>query len=84
MKKIIKKITLLASLLLVACGGGWSSEDSTAYIEACTSGGQLNDSYCQCNLDYLKDKFPNPNDINSEDSGIILEAAESCAYHLYQ
>ncbi len=83
MKKIIKIIILLASLLLVACGGGWSSEDSTAYIEACTSGGQLNDSYCQCNLDYLKDKFPNPNEITPEDSVVILEAAENCAYHLY-
>ena len=81
--KIIKTITLLASLLLVACGGGWSSEDSAAYIEACKSGGQLNDSYCQCNLDYLKDNFSSPDDITSEDSGLILEAAESCAYHLY-
>ena len=81
--KIIKTITLLASLLLVACGGGWSSEDSTAYIEACKSGGQLNDSYCQCNLDYLKDNFSSPDVITSEDSGLILEAAESCAYHLY-
>jgi len=81
--KIIKTITLLASLLLVACGGGWSPEDSAAYIEACKSGGQLNDSYCQCNLDYLKDNFSSPDDITSEDSGLILEAAESCAYHLY-
>lgn len=83
----MKKITILsiavASLFLISCGGGgWSSAEKDAYMDGCTSGGLVADSYCQCTLDYLESSFPDPEDmlVGGQD---FVDAVESCSHHLY-
>ena len=83
MKILLLSISVI-SLFLVSCGGGgWSSEDRSSYMDGCTSGGLVAESYCECTLDYLEDAFPDPNEMTMEDSDAILEAATGCAHHLY-
>ena len=77
-------LALVASLFLIACGGGgWSSQDRSDYMEGCTAGELVVESYCECTLDYLEDAFPDPNEMTMGDSDAILEAATDCAHHLY-
>lgn len=84
MKKITMILALVASLFLIACGGGgWSSQDRSDYMEGCTAGELVVESYCECTLDYLEDAFPDPNEMTMGDSDAILEAATDCAHHLY-
>ena len=83
----MKKITILSisviSLFLVSCGGGgWSSEDRSAYMDGCTSGGFVANSYCQCTLDYLESEFPSPDDMLVGGQEFI-DAVEHCEHHLY-
>ena len=85
MKKITMILSLSISLFLVACGGGsgWSSDERSAYLDGCNSGGYVAMSYCECTLDYLEDAYPDPNDMMMGDADAVLQAAEDCAHHLY-
>ncbi len=73
MKKFFKApaLVLVALAFTVAsCGGGWSDDDKKKFMDKCSEGasamGEAGEKYCQCMLDKIVEKYPDPKTVDKD------------------
>ena len=78
MRKII--ITLALGSVISCRGGGWSSEQKDYFVDVCSGGGSVSESYCKCVLKKIISAGYTPED--NVPSSAIERYAQQCAYLL--
>ena len=78
MRKII--ITLALCSVISCSGGGWSSDQKDYFVDVCSGGGSVSESYCKCVLKKIISAGYTPED--NVPSSAIERYAQQCAYLL--
>ena len=78
MRKII--ITLALGSVISCGGGGWSSDQKDYFVDVCSGGGSVSESYCKCVLKKIISAGYTPED--NVPSSAIERYAQQCAYLL--
>ena len=78
MRKII--ITLALGFVISCGGGGWSSDQKDYFVDVCSGGGSVSESYCKCVLKKIISAGYTPED--NVPSSAIERYAQQCAYLL--
>lgn len=86
MKKSTLTLFLLSALFILnSCGGKkkWPDADQKAFMDSCVPGAAENPSidankYCNCMLEKIMDKYPNPKDAEKMTMADMMSDAEKC------
>ena len=74
MKKYTLYTLAISFTVLASCKSGWNSSDKKAFLDACNLGPEYKE-YCDCALEKVMEKAPNPKDAAKVN---IQEVAASC------
>ena len=70
-------MVIIVFMITFTLSADWTEGDKTGFMNSCTAG--VNYSYCQCAMNFLRNRRPNIMYVNTKD---MLDAAQACKHHL--